>query len=280
MALRIGAASDYLHQQLQEDGTSYLQVCSNPQLLPWDRMNQYMVSGNFGSPPTDNSVRDKLASFKQRKVAGQYNTPRHLSKMLAILQQAPNRPDDRTCIWFILNSLYEALQLKMQLTPDNKPWASLADFTTALREVGAALDRELNQQQQPASKQQQQQGSGAAAGKQAGGSGGASSSRPGAAAPYSSGTPAAGGGGKQQHGSSSAQRYAPYGASPRQQGLSPHAGKACFNPTITATEAKRRKDANICFFCGGNVHWKAPAKDHKPACPYSKPRKEKRDVSG
>jgi hypothetical protein len=47
----------------------------------------------------------------------------------------------------------------MQLTPDNKPWSSFPAFCTALREVGAAMDRELNQQQQqgqPASKLPQQ----------------------------------------------------------------------------------------------------------------------------
>jgi hypothetical protein len=279
-----GEASDYLHQQLQEDNMSYLQVVSNPELLTWQQLDQYMTSGNFGSPPTDDSVRDKLASFKQRKVAGQWNTPRHLSKMLAIIQQAPTRPDDKSLIWFVKGSLHPALRERMQLTPDNKPWSSFPAFCTALREVGAAMDRELNQQQQqgqPAGKLPQQ-GFGAAASKQAGRSGGASSSKPGAAAPYNSGAPAVGGGGsggKQQHGSSSALRYAPYGASPRQQGFSPHAGKSCFNAAISPAEAKRRKDANLCFFCG-NVDWRAPAKEHKPSCPKRKLSKDKVDVSG
>jgi hypothetical protein len=71
----------------------------------------------------------------------------------------------------------------------------------------------------------------------------------------------------------------PYGASPRQQGFSPHAGKSCFNAAISPAEAKRRKDANLCIFCG-NVDWRAPAKDHKPSCPKRKLSKDKVDVSG
>jgi hypothetical protein len=71
----------------------------------------------------------------------------------------------------------------------------------------------------------------------------------------------------------------PYGASPRQQGFSPHAGKSCFNSAISPAEAKRRKDANLCFFCG-NVDWRAPAKDHKLSCPKRKLSKDMVDVSG
>jgi hypothetical protein len=70
----------------------------------------------------------------------------------------------------------------------------------------------------------------------------------------------------------------PYGASPRQQGFSPHAGKSCFNAAISPAEAKRRKDANLCFFCC-NVDWTAPAKDHKPSCPKRTLSKDKVDVS-
>jgi hypothetical protein len=85
-----GEASDYLHQQLLEADLSYEQVVSNPQLLPWSKLDQLRSSGNFGSPPTDNSVRDKLCSFQQRKQSGKWNTPRHLSKVLSIIQQASN----------------------------------------------------------------------------------------------------------------------------------------------------------------------------------------------
>jgi hypothetical protein len=75
-------------------------------------------------------------------------------------------------------------------------------------------------------------------------------------------------------------RYAPYGASPRQQGIAPHAGKACYNPAITPAEAKHRKDAGLCFFCGGDVLWTYPAKDHKANCPKRKFAKQNTDVSG
>jgi hypothetical protein len=227
-----------------------------------------------------------LCSFQQRKQSGQWNTPRHLSKMLSIIQQSINRPDDHTLIWLVQRSLHPQLQSKMQLTANNKPWESFADYCSSLRVVGAAMGRDLNKQQQqhaqPADKQQQQHSYAAAAGKQAGSGGGSSGIKRGAAAPYSSGAPAAGSGGnggKQQRGGSSAPRYVPYDASPRQEGFSPHAGKSCFNAAISPAEAKRRKDANLCFFCG-NVDWRAPAKDHKPSCPKRKLSKDKVDVSG
>jgi hypothetical protein len=148
LACLSGEASDYLHQQLLEADLSYEQVVSNPQLLPWSKLDQLMSSGNFGSPPTDNSVRDKLCSCQQRKQSGHRNSPRHLSKMLSIIQQSINRPDDHTLIWFVQSSLHPQLLSKMQLTANNKPWKSSADYCSSLREVGAAMDRDLNQQQQ------------------------------------------------------------------------------------------------------------------------------------
>jgi hypothetical protein len=120
---------------------SYLRVVSSPELLTWQQLDQYMTSGNFGSPPTDDNVRDKLASFKQRKVAGLWHTPRHLGKMLAIIKQAPTRPDDKSLIWFVKGSLHPALRERMQLTPDNKPWSSFPAFCTALREVGVSATK-------------------------------------------------------------------------------------------------------------------------------------------
>jgi hypothetical protein len=87
-----------------------------------------MRSGNFGSPPTENSVRDKLCSFQQRKQSGQWNTPRHLSKMFSIIQQSINRPNDHTLIWLVQRSLHPQLQSKMQLTANNKLWESFADY--------------------------------------------------------------------------------------------------------------------------------------------------------
>jgi hypothetical protein len=284
-----GDASDYLHQQLLELELSYEQVVSNPLLLPWSKLDQIMSSGNFGSPPTDNSVRDKLVSFQQRKQSGQWNTPRHLSKMLGIIQQAINKPDDHTLIWFVQRSLHSQLQSKMQLTAANKPWESFADYCSSLRNVGAAMDRDLNrdlnqqqQQQAPPASKQQQQGYAAAAGKHAGAGGGGSGSKPGAAAPYCSGAPAAGGGGsggKQQRSSGRVQHHARYCPSPRQQGFSPHVGKTCYNPAITPAEARRSRDAGLCFFCG-TVSWTAAAKDHMRNCPKRKFTKEKKDVSG
>jgi hypothetical protein len=137
LACLSGEASDYLHQQLLEADLSYEQVVSNPQLLPWSKLDQLMSSGNFGSPPTDNSVRDKLCNFQQRKQSGQWNTPRHLSKMLSIIQQSINRPDDHTLIWLVQRSLHPQLQSKMQLTANNKPWESFVDYCSSLREVGA-----------------------------------------------------------------------------------------------------------------------------------------------
>jgi hypothetical protein len=147
LACLSGEASDYLHQQLQETYLSYEQVVSNPQLLPWSKLDELKSSGNFVSPPTDNSVRDKLCSFQHRKQSGQWNTSRHLCKMLSIIQQSINRPDDHTLIWLVQRSLHPQLQSKMQLIANNKPWESFADYCSGLREVGAAMDRDLNQQQ-------------------------------------------------------------------------------------------------------------------------------------
>jgi hypothetical protein len=90
LACLSGEASDYLHQQLLEADLSYEQVVGNPQLLPWSKLDQLMSSGNFGSAPTDNSVRDKLCSFQLHSPL--YPSHLHPPQLLTFQKSTYNLP--------------------------------------------------------------------------------------------------------------------------------------------------------------------------------------------
>ena len=88
-----------MHSYLANLNLSYYDLQIDPKCFSWQQFDSAMRSGNFGSPPTDDSVRDKLLAFQQHKVKGQYNTAQHLSKLLLILSDAPHQLDDHTAIW-------------------------------------------------------------------------------------------------------------------------------------------------------------------------------------
>ena len=97
-----------------------------------------MGSGSFGSPPTDESIRAKLAAFRQQPSGGRWNTPKHLGRVLAISREAPHTPDDHTLIWLVQGTLHPQLQSKMRLTSENQQWQTFAEYSSSLRKIGRA----------------------------------------------------------------------------------------------------------------------------------------------
>jgi hypothetical protein len=248
-----------------------------------------MCSGNFGSPPTDDSVRNKLLGFQQMRIRGQHNTAQHLSKVLLILNEAPHPLDDHTAIWLIRKTLYPALQQKVQLTAADQPFESLQQFLSAVRQLGPVTDREDHEarsgqprsshQQQPNQQQPNQQqrevgykrpyyapvGPGAAPNPAAGTNSGS----------WQQGPPAAAAGGSQPHGPPSGpqqqqqRRQQQQQRRQQQQGPSPHAGKATFNPRLTPAEAARRKREALCFHCEAPI---GRLENHSRDCQFRRER--------
>ena len=246
LACLSGAASEYVHSEIQARHIGYYDMAIDPSLFSWQLFDSLMRSGNFGSPPTDDSVRNKLQSFQQLRYKGQYNTAQHLSKVLLILNEAPHPLDDHTAIWLIRRTLYPALQQKVQLTAEDKPFESLQQFLAAVRQLAPVTDREEHEARAHQQQQQQRQagykrpfygpaGPGAAANPDGGSSSGGHQGHPPAAAGGQA--PGSARGPPQQQ-----QRQ-------QQQGPSPHVGKPTFNPSLSPAEVARRKQQNRCFHC-------------------------------
>lgn len=270
-----GAAGAYLHHELQIRNLSYYDLQIDPTSFTWRDFDAAMRSGNFGSPPTDDSVRSKLLSFQQLRVKGQYNTAQHISKVLLILDEAPNHLDDHTAIWLIRRTLYPKLQEKVQLTAADQPFDSLQQFLAAVRHLGPVTDREEHEASKSQPKQQQQagfkrpylQGPGAAPNPAAAAAAAGSSgqgSRPPGRPPMRFGQPRQPQQQQQQ---------------PPQQGMSPHAGKFSFNPSLSPAEVSRRRRENRCFHCGAPC---GSLTNHAPDCKFRREREQanKRQARG
>lgn len=262
MACITGPAQAYLHHILTTRNLSYFDLQIDASRFSWHDFDEAMHSGNFGSPPTDDSVRSKLLSFQQLKQKGQYNTAQHVSKVLLILQEAPHQLDDHTAIWLIRRTLYPALQQKVQLTAADQPFQSLQQFLDAVRHLGPVVDREEHeaaktQQHQP--KQQQQAGF-----KRPYLQG------PGAAAPNPAAA-AAGGSSAPQHPPSGQ----PFRPPPQQRrpGPSPHAGKGTYNPDLTPYEASKRRRTGRCYHCNAPL---GRLLNHAPTCKWRLEREKER----
>jgi hypothetical protein len=254
LACLTGPASAYVDSELKLRGLGYYDLQYEPERFSWPEFDSLMCSGNFGSPPTDDSVRSRLLSFQQLRSKGQFNTAQHISKVLLILNEAPHSLDDHTAIWLIPRTLYSALQQKVQLTAADKSFESLQQFLEAVRQLGPVTNREEHEvrvgQQQHHQQQQQRQtgykrpfyapvGPGAAANPAAGASSGS----------WQPGPPAAAAGGTQPHGPPQGSPQQQQRWQQQQQGPSPHVGKATFNPRLTPAEAARRKREGLCFHC-------------------------------
>jgi hypothetical protein len=279
-----GPASEYLHSCLSNLNLSYYDLQIDPTRFTWKQFDSAMSSGNFGSPPTDDSVRDKLLAFQQHKIRGQYSTAQHLSRLLLILNEAPHKLDDHTAIWLIRRTLYPSLQQKVKLTATDQPFESLQQFLTAVRNLGPVTDREENEAAKQHPKQQQQQsgfkrpyrqGPGAAAGGSSQGYGPPAAAAGGAPAGQQQQQP-------QQRQSvprqQQQQQQRPQGGRPAWQ--SPHAGKPSFNSSITPAEAAQRRAANRCYHC--NTPMSARLQEHASDCRFRQSREQgsKRKASG
>ncbi len=271
-----GDAATYINSELKQHNLTYYDLQIDPTRFSWQDFDAAMQSGNFGSPPTDDSVRSKLLSYQQLKHKGMYNTAQHVSRVLLILQEAPHQLDDHTAIWLIRHTLYPALQQKMQLTAADQPFESLQQFLTALRNMGSVVDREEHEAAKEAAKAQprQQQPQQQQAGYKrsfAQGPGAAPNPAAGAAAAAA----AAGGSSSVQH----PQAGQPFRPPPqqRQQGSSPHVGKATFNPGLSPAEVARRRRENRCFHCNALM---GRLSNHAPTCKFRLQRESERGSGG
>lgn len=282
LACLSGPAADHLHSCLEHLNLTYYDLTIDGTCFTWQQFDRAMRSGNFGSPPTDDSVRDKLLAFQQHKVRGQYNTAQHLSRLLLILNEAPHKLDDHTAIWFMRRTFYPSLQHKVKLTAADQPFESLQQFLDAVRNLGPVTDREENEaaKQQPKSQQQQQSGFKRPYRQGPGAVAAGSSQGYGSPAAAAAGGPSAGQRQQPQQRQSAPQQQQqrPQGGRPAWQ-PSPHAGKPSFDPNITPAEAARRKEANRCYHC--NTPMGAHIQEHAANCQYRQWKEgSKRKASG